>query len=84
LLKATLPDAPGLQPGLFGWLEQVCGEHQALLIPVQAVRRIGQLEIVTVLDGGKQLIRHVRTGKAQDGQVEIQSGLNAGETVLLP
>lgn len=84
LIKATLPEMPGLQPGLFGWLEQACSEHQALLIPVQAVRRIGQLEVVTVLATGKEWIRHVRTGKAQDGQVEIQSGLNAGETVLLP
>ncbi|MGR8935271.1 MAG: efflux RND transporter periplasmic adaptor subunit [Gammaproteobacteria bacterium] len=84
LMKATLPELPELQPGLFGWLEQACGEHQALLIPARAVRRIGQLEIVTVLTAGKQLIRHVRTAKAQDGLVEIQSGLNAGETVLLP
>jgi RND family efflux transporter MFP subunit len=84
LLKATLPDAPGLQPGLFGWLEQACSEHQALLIPAQAVRHIGQLEIVTVLADGKREIRHVRTGMKQDGQIEIQSGLSTGETVLLP
>jgi RND family efflux transporter MFP subunit len=84
LIKATLPDLPGLQPGLFGWLQQACSEHQALLIPAQAVRRIGQLEIVKVLAGSIVLTRHVRTGKEQDGQVEIQSGLTAGETVLLP
>lgn len=84
LIKATLPQRPDLQPGLFGWLHQACSEHQALLVPAQAVRRIGQLEIVKVLAGDKVLTRHVRTGKAQDGQIEIQSGLSAGETVLLP
>lgn len=84
LIKATLPAQPGLQPGLFGWLEQACSEHQALLIPAQAVRHIGQLEIVKVLAGDQVSTRHVRSGKQHDGQVEIQSGLNAGETVLLP
>ncbi|MDD1612757.1 MAG: efflux RND transporter periplasmic adaptor subunit, partial [Methylococcaceae bacterium] len=49
LIKAGLPETEGLQPGLFGWLDLSCGiEHDALLIPASALRRIGQVEVVTV------------------------------------
>ncbi|MGR8940864.1 MAG: efflux RND transporter periplasmic adaptor subunit [Gammaproteobacteria bacterium] len=84
VVRASLPESPGLQPGLFGWLQQACGAHAALLIPSAAVRRIGQIEIVTVIEGERALVRHVRSGRSHDDQVEILSGLDAGETVLMP
>jgi RND family efflux transporter MFP subunit len=85
LVKAGLPAFPGLQPGLFGWLERSCGSgHAALLIPAPALRRIGQVEIVTVLQEGAGLgTRHVRSGAGYDGLVEILSGLDEGETVVV-
>jgi len=84
LIKASLPQTQGLQPGLFGWLGQTCGiAHYALLIPAAALRRIGQVEVVTVQDGAKLNTRHVRSGFSRDGRVEILSGLDAGETVVI-
>lgn len=82
LIKVALPAIEGLQPGYFGWLEQACGQHEALLIPASAVQHIGQLEIVKVFAEGKQLTRHIRTGKSFGDQVEVISGLHAGETVI--
>jgi RND family efflux transporter MFP subunit len=82
LIKVALPAIEGLQPGYFGWLEQACGQHEALLIPASAVQHIGQLEIVKVFAEGRQLTRHVRTGKTFGDQVEVISGLHAGETVI--
>lgn len=83
LVKAALPlDAP-LQPGLFGWLEQTCGQHQGLLVPITAVRKIGQLEVVKVVIDKQIHTRQVRIGKHYDNYVEIQSGLNAGETIVV-
>ncbi len=73
LIKATLPLEKKLQPGLFGWLDQACSRHTALLIPARAVRRIGQLEIVKVLVNDRPLTRHVRTGKRHGDLVKIQS-----------
>jgi membrane fusion protein (multidrug efflux system) len=84
LVKVSLPEAQGLQPGLFGWLEQPCGSgHAALLIPAPALRRIGQVEVVTVQDGARLSTRHVRSGTGYDGLVEILSGLDEGETVVV-
>ena len=82
LIKAALPAIEGLQPGYSGWLEQACGQHEALLIPVSAVLHIGQLEIVKVLSKDRQLLRHIRTAKTFGDQIEVISGLHAGETVL--
>lgn len=82
LIKVALPAIEGLQPGYFGWLEQACGQHEALLIPANAVQHIGQLEVVKVLSEGRQQMRHIRTGKAFGEQIEVISGLHAGETVI--
>lgn len=82
LVKAALPATESLQPGYFGWLEQACGQHEALLIPADAVQHIGQLEVVGVVEQGRQTMRHIRTGKVYGDRVEVTSGLHAGETVV--
>lgn len=84
LVKARLPDDSGVAPGSFGWLYQSCGRNEMLLLPESAVSRIGQLESVRLVVDGATRLRHVRTGKRHDGQVEILSGLREGDTVLLP
>ena len=82
LIKVALPAIAGLQPGYFGWLEQACDRHEALLIPTDAVQHIGQLEVVQVLAEGRQAMRHIRTAKTFGDRVEVISGLHAGETVV--
>jgi len=81
LVKASLDGSA--QPGAFAWVEQACGQRSALLIPAAAVSRSGQLESVRLLEQGTPKLRHVRTGKAYDGQVEVLSGLKAGDVVVL-
>jgi len=83
LIKASLPISDGLQPGLFGWLEQTCGQHKGLVIPTAALRKIGQLDIVKVIINKQVQTRQVRIGKHYGQQIEIQSGLNEGETVII-
>ena len=83
LIKVALPAMAGLQPGYFGWLEQACDQHDALLIPVSAVEHIGQLEVVKVLSEGRQLMRHIRTAKIFGDQIEVISGLQADEAVIV-
>jgi RND family efflux transporter MFP subunit len=83
LIKIALPAIEGLQPGHFGWLEQACDQHETLLIPASAVQHIGQLEVVKVLTEGRQVMRHIRTAKTFGDQVEVISGLQAGETVII-
>ena len=83
LVKALLPTDSGAQPGAFAWLRQACGHESVLLVPAAAVRRIGQLESVKLVINGQARLRHVRTGKRFGDAVEILSGLNEGDSVLI-
>ena len=83
LVKADLPFSKELEHGQFGWLVLSCGKTQeALFIPASAVLHYGQLEAVKIIQNGKVYTRHVRTGKRQNGNVEILSGLHEGETII--
>ena len=83
LIKAGIQAQSAIQPGAFAWIEQACGVRQVLLIPASAVIRSGQLESVHMLESGRDLLRHVRTGKAHEGMIEVLSGLKAGDTLLV-
>jgi len=86
LVKVRLPDEPGLFAGMFGRVSIPAGKGRRLLVPAEAVERIGQLEYATVVDGdGSPHRRLVTTGpEVGPGTVEILSGLSAGERVALP
>lgn len=82
-LKASLQSQVGnLKPGFFVAVEQSCGTETVDLLPASAVRTVGQLHLVTVVDQGKPHTRLVRLGKRHDDRVEILSGLETGEQVL--
>ncbi|XXJ21576.1 efflux RND transporter periplasmic adaptor subunit [Desulfovibrio caledoniensis] len=83
LVKVRLPDRPGLYPGMFGRLLIPLGERETVLVPKDAVRHVGQLETVMVKSDDTWQPVYVRTGRAEDGKVEILSGLSGGETVGL-
>jgi RND family efflux transporter MFP subunit len=82
-VKAGLPAETRARPGNFGRLRLTVGERTMLRIPAAAVRRIGQLETVRVLEDDRVLVRHVRTGKVLGDAVEVLSGLSAGEKVVV-
>ncbi len=80
LVKAALPELPNVYSGMFGKLLIPVGEHDAVLIPRQAVRRVGQLELVWVQDPHWQR-RFIQTGQRIDNLVEVLSGLEGLETI---
>lgn len=83
LVKARLPSGTSLLPGAFAYIEQNCGQQRSLMIPESAVSRRGQIESVRLVRDGHAQLRHVRTGKRVDDRVEVLSGLQEGDTVLL-
>jgi len=83
-LHLELPPSTDLRPGLLGRLQLVVGRRTALVVPRTAVERVGQVERVQLVRDGRVVPVTVRTGKAQGDALEVLSGLEAGEEVLLP
>ena len=83
VVKVSLPEDQRLLPGMFGRLDVPTATRQAIMIPAQAVRRLGQLATVRVVDKGKTRLRLVRLGEVTGDDVEALAGLRAGETILL-
>ena len=84
LIKALLPAQADLYPGMFARLEIPVGERQRLSVPVAAIIRTGQLTFVYVDGENGARRRAVRLGTVRHGQVEVVSGLRAGESVIVP
>lgn len=57
--------------------------RQIMLVPAAAVSSWGQMERVFVLEDNRARLRLVRTGARMGEEIEINSGLSAGEQVIL-
>lgn len=82
LVKFDLPTIAGVRAGQFGRVAVTTGEASTPHVPAGAIRQRGQLEYVYVADAGKAQLRLIRTGKRLGGDVEVVSGLNAGEKII--
>lgn len=84
-VRATLDNPDGLlRPQMFATFSIVTGEpHPAPAVPEAALVREGESAHVWVLAGGNRLsVRPVRTGRVQQGVVEVLDGLAVGERIV--
>ena len=84
IVKIDLPAAPGLRSGMFGRAVFSQGERQVLAVPAAAVAERGQLASVMVAENGVARTRLITAGEKRGGDVEVLSGLTAGEKVIYP
>lgn len=82
LVKVALP-AGSVRSGQFARLQVAAGRTETLFVPAAALTRFGQMERVFVVEDGRAVLRLVKTGRATGDRIEILSGLNAGEQVVL-
>ncbi len=83
-VKVTGPCPPGIYSGMFGRILIPLDQEQVLAIPKEAVRSVGQLELVQVVHDGHPSRRAIRTGREIDGQLEVLSGLREAEQIVVP
>ena len=82
LVKVRLPQNPRVLAGMFARVAIPAGERTRILVPVEAITRIGQLEYVMVVRDGNMVRRMVTTARAEnDTTREVLSGLSGGEVV---
>lgn len=85
LVEATIPNESGrLKPGSFVQASLVtkAGE-QAIFVPGSALVVFAGIEKVFLVEQGKSVERLVRTGRRDEGRIEIVEGLKAGDRVVV-
>ncbi len=87
LVKIPLRNSGRLISGMFGRIVLPVGKTQeAIFIPAQALIQRGQLQGVYVVETRDTqptaVLRWVKTGKTQDKQIEIVSGLIVGDRII--
>jgi multidrug efflux pump subunit AcrA (membrane-fusion protein) len=84
LVKANLPDSPGLRGGLTGRVEIEAPGRSSLWIPAGFLQQTSDIETVLVRsnDGWRRVL--VKSGARQGDRIEILSGLSEGDEIGLP
>jgi RND family efflux transporter MFP subunit len=83
VVKLDLPASAGLRAGQFGRVAIPVGETQVLRTPESAVIQRGQMELVFVVADQHAHLRLVKTGKHFGDEVELVSGVDPGEQVVI-
>jgi RND family efflux transporter MFP subunit len=84
-IEAEIPNERGLlRPGSFARASIVTQAAQpTVMVPASAIVTFAGIEKVLSVKDGKSVERRVRTGRRDGGLVEIVSGLNAGDPVVV-
>ena len=83
-VKVDLPATPGLRTGMFGRLQLEKGVSRTIVLPSPAIIERGELTSVFVVDQDHVAhLRWVRVGRRFNQQIEILSGINEGERVMI-
>jgi RND family efflux transporter MFP subunit len=83
-VKVVGPCPPGVYSGMFGRIDIPLEDEEIIVVPAAAIRRVGQLEIIQVVEEGQLLRRNILTGRTIGADLEVLSGLRPGERVVLP
>ncbi len=83
-VEADVPREGSLRPGLFARARIIVTEReQALTVPLEALTTFAGLEKVVGVREGKAVEQVIATGRRGPDWVEVLSGLEAGEAVVL-
>lgn len=83
LVKIDLPSSKDLRAGMYATAQIPAGTKQAILVPRSAIVLRGSLPCAYVLDAnGVAQLRYLTIGATHGGNVEILSGITAGEKLV--
>lgn len=83
-VRLLIPVLDRLVPGMYARVEVPAGAGRVVRIPESYVRQVGQLDLVWVQGESGPERRFIRVGGAENGQVEVISGLAPGERLVRP
>lgn len=84
-VRARLPNADlRLRPGLFAQVAVSLAENpNAIMVPEQAIWPLGNSKVIYVIEEGIANQRVVQLGDRKPGWVEVTSGLDVGEEIVV-
>lgn len=82
-VKVTGPCPPGVYTGMFGRIFIPLEDEQVVVVPAAAVARVGQLDMVRVLEEDRLRRRLIQIGRRLGDDFEVLSGLRPGEKVVV-
>jgi membrane fusion protein (multidrug efflux system) len=84
LAKIAVPAGTPVRSGQFVRVLLPGEPARTILVPIAAVAAFGQMDRVFVVSADRRaVLRLVKTGAARDDRIEILSGLDGGETVVV-
>ena len=82
-VKVSLPSSVTARTGSFARVVFRGAPRQALLVPAHAIQRHGQVLSVYVVQDGVARLRLIRAGTSSSEGVEVLTGLDAGESIVV-
>lgn len=82
-VKVSGPCHPEVMTGMFGRMTVAIGTQDEVRIPKAAVRSVGQLQMVFLVDEDQRIVRRfVQLGAEYGDEVQVLAGLCGGERIL--
>ena len=82
-VKLQIPSSPKIRSGQFARVSLPGSRGSAIMVPRTAVHPFGQLERIFIETNGRVRLQLVKTGRVVDDQIEILSGVAAGDRVVV-
>lgn len=84
LVRARISNPKGqLKPGMFARVSADLGSRTAVVVPEQSILLKGNQTFVYKVEEGKALLTPVQLGNRRPGEVEVATGLDAGDTIVV-
>lgn len=83
LVRAALQDGAGINPGTFVKVKVDAGQSNSIQVPANAIIPDATAKQVVVVNGGKAKFVQIETGVRGQGAVQVVSGLNPGDSVVV-
>jgi len=84
-VKVAMPNVDGsIKPGMFARMSISRAKQKTLLVPKSAIFTRGQLEgLFVVNENSRASLRWIRTGRPFGDYIEVLSGIDSGEMIVL-
>jgi membrane fusion protein (multidrug efflux system) len=83
MVRARLLDPANVNPGSFVKVYVDAGEASGMMVPANAIIPDARAKQVVIVKNGKAKFVDIQTGVRQPGAVQVTSGLNAGDSVVI-